>query len=183
MPFKMWSPRSSNTTLVEVRARLLTVSEIRISPGTEEAAIRAAILTAPPNTFLPSLITSPAWIPMCSLSSVPSEAALQWIAHSIAWRAEVNTAMTPSPSSLPSTSLPPVSVMIVLSESSSWRAYPRNVVSPNCSVSTVESAISAKRMVTVPSGSLASSSVSRCPARHRSTFSASRLHWRGRSRA
>src|SRR5438128_5079726 len=49
-PLSACSPRSSNTTSAEVRARPRTMSETSTSPGTERPAIREAMLTAPPYT-------------------------------------------------------------------------------------------------------------------------------------
>src|SRR3972149_6257408 len=44
-PFSVCSPRSSNATPAEVRARLRTVSETSTSPGADSADMRAAVLT------------------------------------------------------------------------------------------------------------------------------------------
>ncbi len=47
-PFSACSPRSSNRTPADVRARPRTVSETRTSPGAERPLIREAMFTAPP---------------------------------------------------------------------------------------------------------------------------------------
>jgi hypothetical protein len=47
-PFSACSPRSSNFTPAEVRARPRTMSETSTSPGAERLLIREAMLTAPP---------------------------------------------------------------------------------------------------------------------------------------
>ena len=71
----------------------------------------------------------------------------------MAWRAEVKTASTPSPSSLPSMGVPECSRMVVPRAPSSSRAFARKAASPSRSVRAVESAMSAKRMMAVPEGS------------------------------
>ncbi len=48
IPRSSVSPRSSNDTSADVRARPRTVSDTSTSPGAEAPAIRAAMLTAPP---------------------------------------------------------------------------------------------------------------------------------------
>ncbi len=67
--------------------------------------------------------------------------------------AEVNTASTPSPSTLPSTGVPPDSLMTDRRDVSSSLALALNAASPSCSVRAVDSAMSAKRRTAMPSGS------------------------------
>src|SRR6266566_3106475 len=105
-PFSACSPRSSNRTPADVRASERTVSDTSTSPGAESPLMREAILTAPPYTLLSSRMTSPAWRPRWMGRAASSPARPQARAASIACRAEVKTARTPSPSSLPSIAVP-----------------------------------------------------------------------------
>ncbi len=86
--------------------------------------------------------------------------------------AEVNTARTPSPSTLPSTGVPPDSLMTDRSDVSSSRALARKAESPSCSVRAVLSAMSAKRRTAIPSGSSAAAGAS-SPSPRNSSMAAS----------
>ena len=112
-------------TPADVRARSRTVADTRISPGAAALCTRDATCTAPPWTLLPSRTTSPAWMPRWSGRPASFPRPRQRTAASIACRADVNTAITPSPSTLPSTGVPPASLTAARSDVSSSRSFSR----------------------------------------------------------
>src|SRR3989442_4578919 len=94
-------------------------------------------------------MTSPAWRPRWRGRPATSPDVAQARAASIAWRALVKTARTPSPSSLASMGVPTCSRMRVRRAPSRSRGFSRKAVSPRRSVRAVESTMSAKRMMAV----------------------------------
>ena len=106
-PFSACSPRSSNATPADVRARPRTVSDTSTSPGAERRSYprrdvhRAAVDVVPLSDDVTGVDAEVQLQPQGLACGVAAEGAVDGLAS----RRE--TASTPSPSTLPSTGVPP----------------------------------------------------------------------------
>ncbi len=149
-----------------------TVSDTSVSPGSALSQIRAATLTAPPDTMSPARIMSPAWTPIRSASSSAAALRCAPAANSSAPRADENSARRPSPSRMPGTASPPHASTRVRSCASSRSAIDRYAASPTRSLRSVEPTRSVKRMTAVAVAGADRGGTATCPSSSRSTLAA-----------
>ncbi len=156
IPLRSNIPRSSSSSRA-VPSTMWTVSEARMPPGGARLSMRRAMITVSPWTSPSSSMISPVCSPMRMCTGRPDSRRLRramssWISRAqlTARRADVNTAISPSPSSLT------ITPRWASTRSSANRSVARPIArassSPSNWLSCVDSTRSVNSTVTVPSG-------------------------------